>query len=47
MSLITGNKSRANRERRKKIERRVVIRALRAELAAKAAPTPPVRPSEH
>ena len=46
MGQISGDKSRFNRERRKKIARRAEMRALRAALTAKTAPPPP-RTSEH
>ena len=39
MSRVKGDKSRYNRERRKKLARRVTMRALRATLVAKAAST--------
>jgi hypothetical protein len=40
MGRVSGDKSRYNRERRKKIARRERMRALRATLDAKAAATP-------
>jgi hypothetical protein len=40
MGMIKGDKARYNRERRKKLARRVEMRALRATLAAKSAATP-------
>ena len=40
MGKITGDKSRHNRERRKKIARREKMRALRATLGAKGGATP-------
>ena len=40
MGQIKGDKSRYNRERRKKLARREKMRALRATLGAKAAATP-------
>jgi hypothetical protein len=48
MSQLNGDKSRFNRERRKKIARRAINRAVRAKWEAKAAATPPpARPSDH
>jgi hypothetical protein len=42
MGKISGDKARYNRDRRKKIARRVEMRALRAKLtAAGTAPPPP------
>ena len=39
MGMVNGDKSRFNRERRKKIARRVEMRALRATLGAPGAET--------
>jgi len=41
MGRVSGDKSRYNRERRKKLARREEMRALRARLDAKAVATPP------
>jgi hypothetical protein len=43
MGMIKGDKSRFNRERRKKLARRVEMRALRATLAAKSVAPPPAK----
>ena len=40
MGMVNGDKSRYNRERRKKIARRVEMRALRSTLGAQGAATP-------
>jgi hypothetical protein len=40
MGKISGDKARYNRDRRKKIARRVEMRALRATLTASGAATP-------
>ena len=46
MSKLNGDKSRHNRQRRKKIARRATTRALQATWDAKGAtPPPPVGPS--
>jgi len=41
MGKVSGDKARYNRDRRKKIARRVEMRALRAKLAASGATKPP------
>jgi len=41
MGQVKGDKARYNRERRKKIARRVEMRALRATLATRAGAAPP------
>jgi len=41
MGQVSGDKSRYNRQRRKKIARRVEMRALRATLSATGAAAPP------
>ena len=40
MGRVSGDKARYNRERRKKLARRVKMRALRAKMDANAAATP-------
>jgi hypothetical protein len=48
MSQVNGDKSRWNRERRKKIARREKMRALRSTLQSEGASKPvPSRPADH
>jgi hypothetical protein len=44
MGQIKGDKARYNRERRKKIARRVEVRALRATMGTEGAATPQSKP---
>lgn len=45
MGQISGDKSRHNRNRRKKIARRVEMRALQAKLGVTTAPSPAAKPA--
>ena len=45
MGKVTGDKARYNRDRRRKLERRVTMRALRTMLDAKGAAAPTSKPA--